>query len=287
MIPIALVSLASAALADDVLFLTATSTNRQNVVEFMNPPTGAYELTRVIGRRDRFANSPNDFGTPPLFVVDITGTPGGKDAVPQTALTNGQTYFYSVYVFDGGSWAEGRHIAAAPVDTVNTPIRWRFTTRAGATAMSPPGIGSVLLVSANDRTLYPLERGAEVNGGRWAAGALPTPLSDVSYHRPPVIPPTGPFADNSVSLVSTQDGILHCFNAETGAPLWASPDFGMVTGAPAGLSFSPRRPPIASTSERETRECGTSSSPSTSRTDSPSGASTIPAASASSREARR
>jgi len=232
--PSCLVFLASSVLADDVLFLTATSTNRQNVIEFMNPTTGNYELTRVIGRRDRFASSPNEFGTPPLFVVDFTGTPGGKGAVPQTGLTNGQTYFYSVFVFDGRGWAEGRHIKAAPVDTVNTPIRWRFATRAGATLMSPPGIGSVLLVISNDKTLYPLERGAGLLGGRWASGALPSFLSDVSYHRPPVIPPTGPFADNSVTFISTQDGILHCFNAETGAPLWESPDFGMITGAPVG-----------------------------------------------------
>jgi outer membrane protein assembly factor BamB len=241
LVPLSLGFLASSALADDVLFLTATSRNRQNVIEFMNPTTGAYEATRVIGRRDRFANSPHDYGTIPIFVVDILGISGGKHAVPQSDLTNGTTYFYSVFVYDGGSWAEGRHITAAPVDTVNTPIRWRFSTRAGATLMSPPGIGSVLLVASNDKTLYPLERGDGSNGGRWASEALPSSLSGVSYHRPPVIPPTGTFAEHSVTFISTQDGILHCFNAETGAPVWDSTDFGMITGTPVGWfsRFSP------------------------------------------------
>lgn len=40
---------------DDVEFLTATSRSGENLIEFMNPPLGAYELTRVIGRRDGFA----------------------------------------------------------------------------------------------------------------------------------------------------------------------------------------------------------------------------------------
>lgn len=226
--------LSSIAFADDVSFLTATSTDRQIVVEFMNPPAGGYELTRVIGRRDRFALDGDDFGPPPLFVVDIVGDPGQKSFAVQTGLTNDQTYFYSVFVFDGTNWSSGVNIEASPVDTVNTPIRWRFVTRAGAVTMNPPGLGSVLLVLSNDRTLYPIERGSGPTAGRWAAGALPATLTDVGYHRPPVIPPTGPFADTSVTLVSTQDGIVHCFDAETGAFLWDSQDFGMLTGAPAG-----------------------------------------------------
>jgi len=217
---------------NDVSFLTATSTDGENVVEFMNPPLGGYELTRVIGRQDRFATAFDDidFGQP-LFVVDVSGVQGKRGSVVHTGLQNGQPYFYAVFVFDGVSWSSGANLAAAAVDT-SGPIRWRFVTSAGATLMSPPGIGSVLLVLSNDKNLYPLDRGPD--GGMWATGALPFQLSDVGAHRPPVIPPTGPFDGHSLTFITTQDGFLNCFNADSGEFLWKSEDYGMLTGAPGG-----------------------------------------------------
>jgi outer membrane protein assembly factor BamB len=223
--------LSSLALADDVSFLTVTSTNRTNVIEFMNPPSGDYVVTRVVGRADRYPADAEDFGLP-LFGVDVLGVQGQKSSVPHAELTNGQPYYYGVFVYDGRNWSPGVRIQASPLDTVNTPIRWRFVTRAGATTMSPPGLGQILLVVSNDGTLYPLDRGPD--GGRWAATALPQSLAGVAYHRPPVIPATGSFPDNAITLVTTQDGVVHCFDATTGSHLWDSPDLGMVTGAPAG-----------------------------------------------------
>ncbi len=219
------------ALADDVSFLTATSTDGQILIEFMNPPLGGYASTRVIGRNDKFAADANDFGPPPLFIVDVSGVQGKRSSVIHTGRTNGQPYFYSVFVFDGVSWSSGAFIAAASLDT-SGPLRWRFVTSAGATLMSPPGIGSVLLVLSNDKNFYPLGRGPD--GGRWATGALPFALSDVGIHRPSVVPPTGPFDGHSVTFITTQDGFLNCFNADTGEFLWKSDDFGMLTGGPGG-----------------------------------------------------
>jgi outer membrane protein assembly factor BamB len=217
---------------EDVPFLTVTSTDDgQNVVEFMNPPLGGYELTRVIGRRDGFAISSTDFGPPPLFVVDVSGVQGEHSFVLQSELQSGETYFYTAFVYDGETWSPGANIAAPPVDT-SGPIRWRFVTSAGATLMSPPGIGSVLLVLSNDKNLYPLERGPD--GGRWATGALPSRLSELAQHRPSVVPPTGPFDGHSVTFITTQDGFINCFNADTGEFLWKSEDYGMLTGAPGG-----------------------------------------------------
>jgi len=216
---------------NEVSFLTATSTDGENLIEFMNPPF-SYELTRVIGRNDRFASSFDDidFGQP-LFVVDVRGVSGKRSFVVHTGLTNGQPYYYSVFVFDGEGWSSGANIAAAAQDT-SGPIRWRFVTKAGATLMSPPGIGSVLLVLSNDKNFYPLERGAE--GGMWASDALPSALSDLGQHRPAVVPSTGPFDGHSVTFITTQDGFLNCFNADTGEFLWKSEDYGMLTGAPGG-----------------------------------------------------
>jgi outer membrane protein assembly factor BamB len=224
--------LSNIAFADDVSFLTATSTDGQVLIEFMNPTTGSYDRTRVISRNDRFANAFDDIDfNQPLFVVDVPGTQGQRGYAVQTGLTNGEPHFYSVFVFDGASWSSGVDIEASAVDT-SGPIRWRFVTSAGATLMSPPGIGSVLLVLANDKTLYPLDLGPF--GGHWATGALPFRLTDVAQHRTSVIPPTGPFDGHSVTFVSTQDGFVSCFNADTGAFLWKTEDYGMLTGAAGG-----------------------------------------------------
>jgi len=216
---------------DDVEFLTATSRSGENLIEFMNPPLGLYLLTRVIGRRDGFASDPDDFGQPPLFVVDVFGVQGQRSFVVHPGLPTDQDHFYSVFVYDSRTWSSGANLAVTAFDD-RGPIRWRFITRAGATAMSPPGIGSVLLVLSNDKTLYPLERGPD--GGGWAPHSLPFHLSDVAQHRPSVVPATGPFDGHSVTFLTTQDGFLNCFNADTGQFLWRSEDYGMLTGAPGG-----------------------------------------------------
>lgn len=223
--------LSKIAFADEVSFLTATSRNGENLVEFMNPPLGGYELTRIIGRRDRFATTHTDFGPPPLFVVDVGGDAGERSRVVHTGLPLGQNHFYTAFVFDGLDWSLGANLAVTAVDTSGA-IRWRFVTRAGATLMSPPGIGSVLLVLSNDKNLYPLERGRD--GGMWAADALPFGLSEIAQHRPSVVPSTGPWDGHSVTFITTQDGFLSCFNADTGEFLWKSADYGMLTGAPGG-----------------------------------------------------
>jgi hypothetical protein len=76
---------------NDVPFLTVTSRDRTNVVEFLNPPEGPYEVTRVIGRRDRFAVSSTDFGPPPIFVADVFGVQGKPSHVTHDNVVNGET----------------------------------------------------------------------------------------------------------------------------------------------------------------------------------------------------
>ena len=49
-----------------------------------------------------------------------------------------------------------------------------------------------------------------------------------------MVPATGPFDGHSVTFITTQDGFLNCFNADTGQFLWRSEDYGMLTGAPGG-----------------------------------------------------
>lgn len=212
---------------DDVPFLTVTSTDRKNVVEFLNPPQGPYFLTRVIGRDDRFAETFDDVGTP-AFLVDVFGTQGEPSFVVHTELQNGQTYFYTAFVFDGtSSWSPGKQVTGTPINPL-TGIRWRFFSGTGTTAMSPPGIGSVLLVLSNDKTLYPLTRG--LDGGTWAFGAKPLMMGGLAQHRPAVIPRE---ENDNLSLIGAQDGFVRAVDADTGALLWTSDPFGMIQGGPS------------------------------------------------------
>jgi outer membrane protein assembly factor BamB len=96
------------------------------------------------------------------------------------------------------------------------------------TAMSPPGVGSVLLVLSNDRNLYPLKRGPD--GGMWAPGAVPLAIGGLAQHRPAVIPRAD--GDN-LSLIGSQDGFVRAADADTGALLWTAGPFGMIQGGPA------------------------------------------------------
>jgi outer membrane protein assembly factor BamB len=212
---------------NDVPFLTVTSRDRTNVVEFLNPPEGDYLLTRVIGRRDQFASTSVDFGPPPIFVSDVFGIQGKPGFVTHNSLENGQTYYYTVFVFDGGeTWSSGARVTGEPIDTSGV-LRWRFSTGTGATAMSPPGLGSVVFVLSNDNNVYPLERGPD--GGTWAADAIPLHLEAPAQHRTPVIT----IDALNMGFVAAQDGFVRAVDADTGAPLWQSDFFGMLQGGPA------------------------------------------------------
>jgi outer membrane protein assembly factor BamB len=133
-----------------------------------------------------------------------------------------------VFVFDGGeTWSSGAQVTGEPIDTSGA-LRWRFSTGTGTSALSPPGIGSVILVQSNDNNLYPLDRGAD--GGTWAGEAIPLHMDGPAQHRTPVVP-----LDDGLNmgLIGSQDGFVRAVDADTGALLWKSANFGMLQGGPA------------------------------------------------------
>ncbi|MEM8962597.1 MAG: PQQ-binding-like beta-propeller repeat protein [Acidobacteriota bacterium] len=208
-------------------FLTATATNGQNEIEWVNPSVGAYGSTRIVFRTDRFPTSATD-GT---VVATVTGTAGLPDSTIHSGLTNGTTYFYSAFVDNGGGlFGARRTVQSRPFDSSIGQVRWSYAT--GATALTPPSIGSVYAVS-NDRTFHSMTAGTA--GGDWPGGWSPQAMNGPAQSRPPILPVAVGGATKT-ALIGSQDGRVYAVNADTGTIEWTSPQIAdTVQSAPAAM----------------------------------------------------
>ncbi|MFZ8980214.1 MAG: fibronectin type III domain-containing protein, partial [Candidatus Nanopelagicales bacterium] len=82
-----------------VRFLTATATDGENEVEWLNPSGAGYGSTMVRYRTDGFPADPAD-GT----LLAVQTAPGAHDAVTHSGLTNGTTYTFEVRALNGAGW---------------------------------------------------------------------------------------------------------------------------------------------------------------------------------------
>ncbi|HEV7238228.1 MAG TPA: PQQ-binding-like beta-propeller repeat protein [Thermoanaerobaculia bacterium] len=207
--------------------LSVTSTNGSNQIEWLNPSVGSYGATMIRFRTDTFPASTVD-GT---LATTRTGAAGERDSWTHSGLTNGTTYYYAAFVDNGfGVWSRNRTVAARP-QLVNGVVKWVYAT--GASAMTPPGIGSVFAVS-NDRILHSMNTGT--SGGQWPSAWKPMVMNAPSQARPPVPSFTLGAATKEVYLGS-QDGHVYCVDGNTGAQIWrtATPIAEMVQGAANGM----------------------------------------------------
>jgi fibronectin type 3 domain-containing protein len=82
----------------DVQVFTVTATTGQNILQWVNPASGAPGSTIKINfRTDAYPTGPNDTSA----TVLVTGRPitfGAKDSFTHTGLTNGTTYYYAIWV---------------------------------------------------------------------------------------------------------------------------------------------------------------------------------------------
>lgn len=206
--------------------LSALSTNGSNQLEWLNP-AGSYGATMIRYRTDAFPASPAD-GT---LGTTRTGAAGQRDSWTHSGLTNGTTYYYAAFVDNGaGVWSRGRTVAARP-QTVDGVVKWVYAT--GASAMTPPGIGSVFAVS-NDRILHSMNAGA--SGGQWPSNWKPMVMNAPSQARPPV--PSFPLGGATKEVyIGSQDGHVYCVDGDTGAQIWrtATPIAEMVQAAANGM----------------------------------------------------
>ncbi len=199
-----------------VQFLTATATAGTNDVEWLNPSAGGYGSTVIRYSTSDFPVGPAD-GT---LLVDQNDGAGAKGSATHGGLIDGTTYYYSAFVDNGsGAFSARKTVSARPFDTSGA-VRWAYST--GASALAPPGIGSVYGV-ANDRAVHSMDTGGS---GTWPTNWKPAAMNAPAQGRPPIVPIALGGA-TKVAFLGSQDGHVHAVNAQTGQPL---PQWGPLPG---------------------------------------------------------
>jgi outer membrane protein assembly factor BamB len=236
-----------------VQVLTATSTDRQVLLEWVNPRYGQYSSTRILRKRetDGCPSGPLDGSAVVVYddgSVGLAAKDSIVDPIPDVpscpaSLCNDVTYCYVAYVDDGGSTFSGpKTVKARPFDNSGR-VKWAYST--GAATLSPPGLGwnggGALAVyqASNDDFFHAMKAGP--TGGMWPTGPdwIPFKMLKPSQHRPAVVPvPVG--AASRVAYVGSQDGHVYAIDADTGALVWKSPTLGQgVQAAPAVIFTAP------------------------------------------------
>ncbi len=211
---------------EGVQFLTATASQQQNVVEWLNPAAGGYGSTVV---RWSSVDYPADV-TDGTLLVDQNDGLGGKGSFTHGGLSNATTYYYSAFVDNGsGETSSRKTVSARPFDS-SAAVNWAYST--GATALAPPGVGSVFAVS-NDRVLHSMDTAGGT--GTWPSGWTPLAMNGPAQGRPAVVPVALGGA-SKVAFLGSQEGRVYAVDADTGQQLWSSSVLGgMVQAGPAGM----------------------------------------------------
>lgn len=217
-------------------FFTATSTSGQNKLEWLGPDAGECSLVRVLRKEGSYPTGPADAGATLVGGAEIACGGTSSYGTVDDAGSNGTTYYYAAFVRDSaGVYSAMQTVSGRPQDTTGTTpgsVKWVYNT--GATALTPPGLGSLFGVS-NDRVLHGVVSGA--TGGTWPRpGWAPMVMNAPAQGRPSVLEPM----INGVETVvlGSQDGHVYAVDATTGAELWHAPatgDFGQVQATPSGI----------------------------------------------------
>jgi outer membrane protein assembly factor BamB len=222
--------------ASDVPFFTATATDLNVKLEWLNPPFGACDTIHIRRRSDDYPATPSD-GTP-VDSRSCFGLPGNKEFFDDNlGISNDTTYYYAIFVeHSPGNFVPGpgKRVKARPFDT-SGPVKWAYST--AASSMATPGLrffgGSAYVYAvSNDKILHAMRGG--VGGGDWPAGWKPHVLGAPAQARPPVLGFAVGASPQGVALLGSQDGSVYAVNAETGALEWSRAIGSMVQAAPAG-----------------------------------------------------
>jgi outer membrane protein assembly factor BamB len=222
----------------DVPFFTATATDSQVRLQWVDPYLGLCLNVHLVRKEGGFPLDPND-GVP---VVSLLCVAGQKETFDDSGLTNDTAYYYALFVeYSPGSFTAGKHVKARPFDTTG-PVKWAYST--GATAMAPPGLrfsggNSFVYAVSNDNILHAVEGGP--GGGSWPSGWTPYAVGAPVQARPPVLGFAVGGSPNGVALLGSQDGSVHAVNASSGASEWQTSIATTVQAAPAGnfIAFDP------------------------------------------------
>ncbi len=222
-------TLVDAGAADTVRYLTVTSKSTLNVLQWLNPV--GFGNVRI-----RYKSSPTACSFPvatdgsdgSLPVVDfLPGTPNQPGRFDHGPIANGDHYCYTAWVDKSGSYSAGKVVEGRPFPVPAGPgVKWSYNM--GIFSMAPPGNGvGVVYAVAQDGSLHSMVKGAAPEGGTWPAPVsgfpltwLPQSMNGPSQGRPSGIPVATAGSTRTIFL-SSQDGHVYAFNAETGAPAWS------------------------------------------------------------------
>jgi outer membrane protein assembly factor BamB len=221
----------------DVSFFTVTAkTGGQLKLEWVNPSSPPFFGTVIRYNVSTPTTSDCTYPTAATGVGSGAGGfgpligpgPGGRDSVPHTGIPDDTKVCYTAFaqkdaggtVFSPGVTNQGRPFAAGAV-------KWALSM-GGIFTMIPPGNGvGVVHAVAQDGSLHAMVKGAGAEGGSWPAPPIvpfawmPQKMNGPSQGRPSGIPTTTDFSTRTIFLTS-QDGHVYAFNAETGAIAWVS-----------------------------------------------------------------
>jgi outer membrane protein assembly factor BamB len=231
-----LVTVAVAAQPNTVRYFTVTSKDATNVLDWLNPPAADSVTIRykegIEGCVSPTAPDGADGSLPAGTVPADGGRPG---SFTHDRLVNGHKYCYTLWVDEGGQLSAGQSNSGRPFSTAGL-VKWTFNL--GIFSMVSPGNGAgVVHMVANDNSVHSVVKGDGPNGGEWPTSWTPQSMNGPSQGRPSGVNVAIGSARPAIVL-SSQDGHVYVFDAETGAPGWSpsSPLLGpTVLAHPSGV----------------------------------------------------
>jgi outer membrane protein assembly factor BamB len=231
-----LVTVAAPAPPEPVRYLTVTSKDQTNVLNWLNPPAADDVTIRFNEGTAGCANPTSPLGGDgSLLLATVAAADGHPASFTHDRLVNGHKYCYTLWVDVQDEFSSGQSNWGRPFSTAGL-VKWTFNL--GIFSMVAPGSGpGVVHLVANDNTLHSVVKGDGLKGGEWPAGWVPQAMNGPSQGRPSGVDVAIGTARPAIVL-SSQDGHVYVFDAETGAPGWSpsSPLLGpAVVAHPSGV----------------------------------------------------
>lgn len=202
----------------------------RNLLQWTNPTGGGpYTELRIRWNKSTTGTSNCVFPTGAAGssdgVFNLPGPPwGGKGNHSHDSLELDTAYCYTAWTLEGPSSqfvGPPRTLKARPFDSTSGKVRWSYSTTAAT--LVPAGLSGSGIVGAvsNDQALHHMLRDG-LNKGEWPGPYLPPAFGGPSQGRPAIAPTTVIAGSSRLSLVSTQDGVTHAVDTDTGAVRWDS-----------------------------------------------------------------
>ncbi len=219
--------------ATDVPFFTATATNNQVKLEWVNPFFGACDNIHIVRNTTQPTGPFDGLSIDVRSCVTLLGV---KQDVIDGSAANGTKYHYAIFVEYGGAmFTAGKFLRARPFNSLPGPVKWAYST--GATSMAPPGLrffagAAYVYAVSNDGVLHSMN--GDGTGGDWPAGWIPFALGAPAQARPPIVPFAVGGATSGAAFVGAQNGVVYAVDAVSGMEEWSQSIASMVQAAPAG-----------------------------------------------------